>query len=294
MNINELNDDCLIYIFEQLYGGDFSILIRQRLICKRWRDIIEHNILNRKKTLKLFSYADDVHEYYEKIAYENAIETDCFKIDPNFSGRLDITISEDLHSTEKENFLIRLFPLLEELIVYQQGYLIFHLLHPFLIQTNHLTSLTLCGDVDEDSAIVPKLLDVIYGLSHLKELNILNAALTKLLTQEGMRRISPQLSQLSLEIKTFKPFFLGSLTSNCTYLRLDIAGDFDNIFHFLIENDLSHLNHLSKLRIATYDHQYRTKLFDVICEKFHNLEYLDFSHTEMHPYYYCWFLANKG
>ncbi|KAJ6225616.1 hypothetical protein RDWZM_004161 [Blomia tropicalis] len=287
MNINELNDDCLIYIFEQLYCDE---LICQRVVCKRWRDTIEHKILNRKKSLKLFEQFFEIEDYYEEIECENAIETDCFKIEPNFSCQFDIVISDEeaLDSTEIKNFLIRLFPLLEELVVYQKDTLMYYL-HPFLIQTNHLTSLTLCGEIEDledsfpDSFIVPELLNVIYGLPQLKKLNILDLELTKKLTEEGMRRICPQLSQLSLAIEKFKPFFLRSLTSNCTYLRLDIANDTFNILKFLKENELPQLNRLSKLRIALSTNQYRTGFLNVICKKFIHLEYLDFSHCKMYP-----------
>ena len=295
MNINELNNDCLIYIFEQLYDGNFSTWIRQRLICKRWRDIIEHNILNRKKSLKLFKQFSEIKYYYYEIERENAIETDCFKIKPSFNCQFDIVISYKgaLLSYEIENFLIRLFPLLEELVVYQNGNFMYYL-HPFLNQTNHLTSLSLGGESDypenrfPDCIIVQEFLNVVYGLPQLKKLNIMDVGLVEQLTEEGMRRICPQLSQLSLGIINFKPFFLTSLTSNCTYLRLDILDDYFNVMKFLKENELPQLNRLNKLRISSLyiESQNLTAFLNVICEKFLNLEYLDFSQDKMRDFVY--------
>lgn len=291
MNINDLNDYCLFNIFEEL---PISILIKQRKVCKRWCQIIEDRFLKPKRSLKLFDKTlkkpqrNDVKPRKDIFDYCFVLECDNAFVAKEMQIHVDVKKSDELKIDKSKygckvcenalnKFALRIFSNLERLIICQKK--VYKFVPSLIKKSTELKSFTygrLSKILDDESFLVQKMLIEVYKLTKLEELHLLDPNVSCRLSSEGMRRIGPQLSKLSLFVDEFHSFYIETLSSKCTHLRLDIING-DQFSFKLVEYNFSHLNHLTHLRISlNHEHDVdKNFLLKIICNRFPLLEHLD-------------------
>ena len=138
MNINDLPDDCIILILRQC-KLPLQKLISLRRVCHRWQSLIIQKC-HRKRTLKLFgSMESDLITYCNFLMDYNFESNDRFKLKP-IGMDDDMIVRIDC----EHNYLVDLFPSVENLVVYLTRFSSRMFNMPYLLENlDHLTSLTL-------------------------------------------------------------------------------------------------------------------------------------------------------
>ncbi|KAJ6224184.1 hypothetical protein RDWZM_002729 [Blomia tropicalis] len=228
MNINDLNDYCLFNIFEEL---PISILIKQRKVCKRWCQIIEDRFLKPKRSLKLFDKTlkkpqrNDVKPRKDIFDYCFVLECDNAFVAKEMQIHVDVKKSDELKIDKSKygckvcenalnKFALRIFSNLERLIICQKK--VYKFVPSLIKKSTELKSFTygrLSKILDDESFLVQKMLIEVYKLTKLEELHLLDPNVSCRLSSEGMRRIGPQLSKLSLFVDEFHSFYIETITS---------------------------------------------------------------------------------
>ena len=117
MNINELPDDCLMYLFRNNFPMQEWLTLR--VICARWKSVIEA-MCHSKGSLKLFVDIKDVYFYRSRLADHGLHDDEHLKLNPIGSDddlilKLDIKIN--IIEQAMYRFLARLFNNIESLVV---------------------------------------------------------------------------------------------------------------------------------------------------------------------------------
>ena len=286
MNINDLPIDCLILVFQK-FSLQHRILLRS--VCSHWNGIIEQQICQLKRSLKLFGCSKNVKTYCLQLICENSKENEYLKLNKAASKTDDLILINS--NIETFNFLARLFPQLEHLVIHFDADSPFKQLPHFLALCPNLVSLSLCGSVPCNTIdFVAKLSQAINSLTKLKRLDLLSNNLflgdIKSSLPIEMPNVLPQLEHISLlEFQGDLCGTLKQLSANCKSLRLDsIPSLVEQLPKEILPNSKL-TSTITHLRISLDKLENAKEILTFICDNFKQLEYLDFQ---------CCPLFNRG
>lgn len=113
LKIDQLNDDCLEAIFRRL---PLQTSVRARVICRKFKAVIEERICNTQHSLMLFNTYNDILRYCDFLSDFNASLEDKDS-EYRYEESKDLVIRGGL-TEKKVRFLITLFPSVKTLVLF--------------------------------------------------------------------------------------------------------------------------------------------------------------------------------
>ena len=274
MNISKIPHDCLIQIFS--HGFTLQDLIRYRIVCWKWKVVIEEFFCQPQKSLKLFESRLSLSCYDQQLILYDVNDCEHLKRSDNDKATLVISI----FNKQVCNFLAQLFPSIQKLMIYvSHDFHVNELFHLLSHWKRTITTLSFIGwSVDLQPTKQRILCLGLNKLSKLKRLDLLvqGVILNLNYAQELMRRILHQLEQFSCHLKD-DTGVLGGLGPNCSHLRLYLQRDWPlKQMNLLTQNNGTFLKNVKHLHLINVK-QKEVVLY--MCSLFTELQYFGFSYS---------------
>lgn len=179
MHINELSPEDFVFILQR--GGlTLGECIHVREVCTHWRDTIERQLCSSKRTLQLFITKDQYEVWNCGASGQEMIEQQVLlhgQAQTSKQQRLDLlnlrgylVLAPECHGSALVRFLARLFPAVEHLIVYFDGWTIIDLPYLFEKWSSQLKSVSLFGRMPRGAQYVERILEALNSLPVLDSL----------------------------------------------------------------------------------------------------------------------------